>query len=384
MLPQSQLKYHPNRYMASRPFAKALLASYATHIGRDIPTIDAFERLFDQYVQYYNHEIERIPPEYRLPGSLFLKNDFSLLMHNGAFVANGRNIFDYPPDMSQMFLLTDVDAVPVASLKFPYRVFYLYFGTQSELDLWTQGYYVDGAYINLNNNMLAVLLSTIRTDVDYNDTLSYLLQPDRYYFFSLSLEGEAVSVGDAIEATIMRDDPFSPKIVGGSMPNRIKLPDREVQVIDNRPYSSVETAAENLVGFEVFKRAMKLVINGLCYITAYRPDTTTRYPEDAPESLVRKLEAAITPKQRIRAQSKLLALGFTKIHFCGNEFKKQRSFLGAGKETSPHWRRGHWRNQAFGPAFTSHRLIWIMPTIVRKDKGSPKKGHIYLMNESDT
>ena len=143
---------------------------------------------------------------------------------------------------------------------------------QSELDLWTQGYYVDGAYINLNNNMLAVLLSTIRTDVDYNDTLSYLLQPDRYYFFSLSLEGEAVSVGDAIEATIMRDDPFSPKIVGGSMPNRIKLPDREVQVIDNRPYSSVETAAENLVGFEVFKRAMKLVINGLCYITAYLPD----------------------------------------------------------------------------------------------------------------
>jgi hypothetical protein len=46
-------------------------------------------------------------------------------------------------------------------------------------------------------------------------------------------------------------------------------------------------------------------------------------------------------------------------------------------DISPHWRRGHWRNQPFGEKLSEKKLIWIKPTIVNKEKGEPIKGHIY-------
>jgi hypothetical protein len=47
---------------------------------------------------------------------------------------------------------------------------------------------------------------------------------------------------------------------------------------------------------------------------------------------------------------------------------------------SPHWRRGHFRQQPFGPKLAHRKLVWIMPTIVRRDKGTPENGHIYLVD----
>jgi hypothetical protein len=33
----------------------------------------------------------------------------------------------------------------------------------------------------------------------------------------------------------------------------------------------------------------------------------------------------------------------------------------------PHWRRGHWRNQACGPAWKDHRLVFIRPVLIHAD-----------------
>lgn len=41
---------------------------------------------------------------------------------------------------------------------------------------------------------------------------------------------------------------------------------------------------------------------------------------------------------------------------------------GAGHAKAPHWRRGHFRNQRHGPAFSQQRLIWIEPIIVHGDE----------------
>ncbi len=42
--------------------------------------------------------------------------------------------------------------------------------------------------------------------------------------------------------------------------------------------------------------------------------------------------------------------------------------LGAGGQLSPHWRRGHFRQQAHGPAQSLRKLMFIKPTLVRVDR----------------
>ena len=41
---------------------------------------------------------------------------------------------------------------------------------------------------------------------------------------------------------------------------------------------------------------------------------------------------------------------------------------GQGHSVSPHWRRGHFRMQPFGPAASQRKLIFVMPMIVRADR----------------
>lgn len=49
------------------------------------------------------------------------------------------------------------------------------------------------------------------------------------------------------------------------------------------------------------------------------------------------------------------------------EFIRPSQVLG-GTHASPreHWRRGHWRNQPYGPKLKEHRTIWIEPMIVNR------------------
>ena len=40
----------------------------------------------------------------------------------------------------------------------------------------------------------------------------------------------------------------------------------------------------------------------------------------------------------------------------------------SGSSKNPHWRRGHWRNQAFGPDLGERRACWIRPCLVNSDR----------------
>jgi hypothetical protein len=45
----------------------------------------------------------------------------------------------------------------------------------------------------------------------------------------------------------------------------------------------------------------------------------------------------------------------------------------SGREMSPHWRRGHWRHQHYGPGNGKVRLAFLQPQLIRKDRlvGNP-------------
>jgi len=151
--------------------------------------------------------------------------------------------------------------------------------------------------------------------------------------------------------------------------------------LDHHRETADRVAKENREGFPTFREALRLIVNALCYLVAYPDDVETRYPDGTPPALLEKLKRATKPKERQRTTSKLLSMGYTRVHFCGRAVHEHELVAPRG-EVAPHWRRGHWRRQAAGPKHSERKLIWIMPTIVRRDKGEPERGRIYLVDQA--
>lgn len=55
--------------------------------------------------------------------------------------------------------------------------------------------------------------------------------------------------------------------------------------------------------------------------------------------------------------------------------------MGSGSELVPHWRRGHWRRQAYGAGMLERRLLWIRPVLMRLDRGDAIQGNVYVVSE---
>lgn len=131
---------------------------------------------------------------------------------------------------------------------------------------------------------------------------------------------------------------------------------------------------------DFIERTCKVLVNCLLYLSLPKEtqDINKEYPLDLPHNFNRKLSLGKSNNEKKKIENKITNFGFSKINFVGNSFKnsKNQSKDETG-ELSPHWRRGHWRNQPYGENLKLSKLIWIKPTIVNKDKGEVIKGHIY-------
>jgi len=132
-----------------------------------------------------------------------------------------------------------------------------------------------------------------------------------------------------------------------------------------------------LIHKQFVDRTINLAINCLLYLTTKELDITEEYPSDLPIHLKTNLEKANSNRKKEIARNKITENGFTKIKYVGYNIRTELSQKIDGKEVAVHWRIGHWRNQKFGVNLTKSKLVWIMPTIVNKEKGEPKKGHLY-------
>ena len=132
---------------------------------------------------------------------------------------------------------------------------------------------------------------------------------------------------------------------------------------------------------DFIKLTLNLTINCLLYLTLKDKDIQEKFASDLPLQYQIKLEKANTKKRKETILKDIKESGFTKIKFVGNQIQRLSKFIGSTNQLSPHWRRGHWRNQKFGEQLQDKKLIWIMPTIVNKDKGNPISGHVYSVTE---
>jgi len=355
-------------------------------------TYETLQKIVDLIMQTYKQTIMALPIERRPDNMKTVGSYTDAAMHYAAFCAFGRQIFHFNSEIVEQFRKTDIDEVMIDNLRFPYEVFYMSFGKQSDLTVSNSNYVVDGTYISMfsvpvvQDRSLQILLTTVGKDITDTDNsphseFDWIFKPEEHYYLSIPMNDPSQPILRAVEKALSAEMEDKQRSIEKE-PSSLEVPGKVVN--NRRPESLKREMRELEEGYPAFREALKLIINGLCYISAYSDDIETKWPADTPSPLLEKIINAKKPKEATRTESKLISMGYTKIHFCGKAFERlNKNSLPTGREVKAHWRRGHWRNQPWGPKLSSRKLIWIMPVIVHKDKAESlaEAGHIYYVSE---
>jgi hypothetical protein len=374
-------RYHPERYRISRPFVKQAVSLYRNFTGiTTITNSDTTNAMQSLLRDYYNHELSLLPFEQRPSNTQNLVNQYSLAMHYSVWSCHGKQIFHFGDEITQQFRHTDIDQIQIGLIKLPYNAFYMSFGIQNDLPIGNNQNFVDGAYISvIPNELIQIVLTTNTTATRKKLSSDWATIRDRYYFLTLSLKEPSQTISDILEKYLENDLAKNKESLEKAQ-ETINIDGVEIK---NRRRENIKVEiAELLEGFPICREALKLVINGLCYLSAYPDDVELRWSDDTPKPLLNKINSATKAKEVQRTTSKLTSMGYTKINYCGKSFEiKQSLVLGGNNELRTHWRRGHWRNQPYGLNLSQRKIIWIMPVMVKKEKldSTEESGHIYLM-----
>lgn len=324
-------------------------------------------------------------------------NEFNYIHENYSswkeWFNNGRNIFSFSKDLLLMLERTDVSEITPDSFHLPFDVFYLSLkplnikisksrdeiiqGVYIDYNIWnSMGEHPDG-YCDLSfyfvgdfKDIYAEFLPNVKSRLEFT-TGQYDEMPLGSYW-NVWLNFEKKVGRENIKQTI---DYFITGLKDEIFPRK----------------DSQETVTDYELDFynssiELLDNTLNLVINCLLYLSQpnERMDIEYKMPKGLPSNLDKKLSFAKTQKELKKIENKYEQLGFTKIHFVGQAFKRTHSNLISGSSIQTHWRRGHWRNQKFGEKLKESKMIWILPTIVNNDKGEPTKGHVYTLKERTT
>lgn len=380
-------KYHPFRYGLQRPFAKQVASYWSTVVGTEtVPTIGAIEGLQARLTSAYNEALDKIPFEQRPPHLDLLMEEVNRAVTYGTFCTHGRNIFDFEAALVDMFRQTDIGDVPASVIHLPYQAQYLALGSSVDLEL-SDSRRVDGAYIYVQSfedgQWLHVDLTSAPQGTVERDLAAFIVQPDRGYHLAFQIDFSR-PLADVVEEALQKE-------IADTLAPQSHERDFEQAAMDARVQGLTLTSSRREGGerradalraeFPVFRKALNLVVNALCFLTAYPDEAIAEWPPDAPPSLVKKADAGKSYKEKRRAESKLLPLGFTRINFCRLNQQNPQSTAANEGHAKAHWRRGHWRNQPYGEGRSLRKLIWIMPVLVNADAAADSPlGHVYSVS----
>ena len=311
-----------------------------------------------------------------------------------SFYQSGRNIFNINPFLVDLLRNTEVGNIRLQDIKLPYQSIYFHFDPISDIEFPIESlehkygiryrlqdlekkYVLDGAFVTMDKEYsLDIVLTFIDTNDNFNEkanitkdyrfpTVSYTLS-----FMEWDKESSDFTIDPNTtfdKSTICFNDIWDPE----TNPGEIKY-EKLKWAIKNKT-ECFESEWEEYV---IMDKALKLIVNSICYLNSVDKDIEIGATNNDAADILQELEKTKKTQAVNKLKDKLKKFTYSKIHFCGNKLKQQFQ-TELGGELDPHWRRGHWRNQPFGSGLTQTKLIWIKPTIVRKDKGQPQTGHIY-------
>ena len=271
----------------------------------------------------------------------------------------GREIFDLNEQLVASFHETDLGNCTLESWQPPYDAFFLRFGKQEDIrldfiDEDNQFEYLDGAFVAVSPydpgnpiKRLRLGLTTVRKDGSGMMGCGYFLdfKPDTHDML----------VSDAIEkALASRQEELNPS-PGASENEKVFAEIRKAR------YAEAAT---------LLRLGARLVFNSLFYIESIE-STQERAPgRDVPEKLKQQWQSA-PPLKQGKLKSKLTAEGFTVVRLLGHNMPPDET---PGLESEPgttlrtHWRRAHWRQQAYGEGMKLHKRIRIPKVLVNRDQ----------------
>lgn len=302
----------------------------------------------------------------------------------------GRNIFHLQPGLVELLASSSADDMTFAQLRSPYEALYLYWGRAGKVRTPNGFLFVDGAYVAFEDDNgelnLWVYLTTEYPEIDQARALPLperLRRDCRGIDFSLFFAHPLATVKESLEDKFVNPyermteeeyDAAEQRLVDANIK---EFPEFERAV--NKTYAEAKAGwilpEKEILWRESATAAINLVVNALCYLAYDGREVDCRYPDNAPANLVRQALGA-NRKDAQRASSKLAAVGFRKVHICGESLKPRGQATHTGSAKSTHWRRGHWRHQAYGTGWQQRKLVWIMPVLVGRDE-QPVAGHLY-------
>lgn len=400
--PGPLFRYHPERFKQSR--ACYLRPVYSTRAASKPP------RSNDEFMARFNEEAGRIMRESNalslrfplkekltqpFPASEATKSELELFMLYDQFEESGRQIFDLPPILAEMFRNTDVENVPLDMLHSPYQSYFLYFGPQDDLE-FEEDWLVDGAYVTHipEDGLLQVML--VSRPTDDSDIRHWHSKPEPCFVFAFDKSTKTMDVGTALDTVLSaRLSALAREVAVGNAEASADIEKAQralmadgidvsgMHVIPNISEGAAARIEISKQRFPVFREALRLVINGICYLTAYPEDTDPQWPADAPQALREKAVAG-TDKEAKRAKSKLESLGYKAVHLCGQHFRRTEAgqYESTDRSVKSGWRRGHWKRQHYGVARSLRKLQWRMPVMVNRSQPSndPPEGHLYMID----
>jgi hypothetical protein len=315
-----------------------------------------------------------------------LTEEGSLTFHVGRFTAYGRNIFALASNLVEILEHTDLSAVQAGDIKLPFAAFFVSFGDSLDAALPGPPNRIDGAYVSLPSpGQLQIVLTSRRLDVRNGGSRHWPFSRDLYYYVPCDISDERRTFSEVLDAAVGTEIRIAPEITEPDPDFVAELGNaKQMLVRDVRHLSQAEAAQFNREGLSAVRRALSLVVNGLCYLSAEPQELPEVYPSDAPADLV-EISQTGKPSRRSGARAQLLERGFSTIRIVGGDVPDPKQSLVPGDgSVRPHWRRGHWRRQPYGPGLASTRLIRIAPTLVRSDLGEPAAGHFYQIDARPT
>ncbi|UJJ60619.1 hypothetical protein [Rhodanobacter denitrificans] len=291
----------------------------------------------------------------------------------GQYELCGRQIFDLHEALTELLRHTDTGECTLEDIHFPYPCIYIHFGklldVRQEFDSQEGTYeYMDGVFVALTpwgtdgGERIKMGFSTVHEDG------TGVMYPG--LFFDLRPEERILPVDQAIEAALARRHAAHQAAHGATDAYQAMM-------------SYVREA--DLEAADTLRQAASLVVNALFYLESLRDHLPPAGPgRDTPPTLVAKW-AASNPRQRIKQRSALSAEGYAVVHLVGAEVESPSTTTATGTNRKVHWRRGHWRQQAYGERMSLRRRTWIKPVLVGAGDGmsTDLPGHVYVMGTSD-
>lgn len=374
--------YHPERAKVTRTFIKKGYITPSSLTGDDEGK--GQRRLVVEMGDILSY----LPLKYRARDdsgkiSFLTRNELQLGYYHHQFVAKGRQIFDINKNLTAMFKETDVNDVPVSQINTPYPAFYVHFGRQEDMPL-TEGWHVEGAYVmHMPEHKILQMMITCVPD-QLEQSWYWPQDPDPCYFLTIGEDLYDKTFGEALTESYEKKRTSLQNEIDHPIPDRMQMvPDemggQKKVVVASNSHKRAMVEKQMIEAFhEVADKALRLVVNSLCYLSSYPEEIERVWP-----GMPKHVQANVRDKakgNKKKMESLLEKMGYRPLHFCGLKFVQENAVTIGNCEAGrrQHWRRGHWRNQPYGEGRQNYRLRWIQPMLVNKENDSKLLGGLYL------